>query len=42
MLTQGIASLEHPNVKPLFLIVLSDNNLKRHKGLLESNAPKNN
>jgi hypothetical protein len=40
MLTQGIASLEHFDAKPLFLIV--PNNLKKHKGLLESNALKNN
>jgi hypothetical protein len=42
MLAQGIVGLEHFDVEPLFLIVPSDNNLKRHKGLLESNALKNN
>jgi hypothetical protein len=42
MLAQGIIGLEHPDVEPLFPIVPSDNNLKRHIGLRESNAPKNN
>jgi hypothetical protein len=40
MLAQGIVGLEHPNVKPLFLIVHNNNNLKRHIGLLETSAPK--
>jgi len=40
MLAQGIAGLEHSNVEPLFLIVPNDNNLKRHKGLFESNVLK--
>jgi hypothetical protein len=31
MLAQGIASLEHPDAKPLFPIVLGDHNLKRQK-----------
>jgi len=42
MLAWGIANLEHPNAKSIFLIVLGDNSFKRRRGMLESNAPKNN
>jgi hypothetical protein len=42
MLAQGITSLEHPNVESIFLIVPINNSFKRHRGMLETNAPKNN
>jgi hypothetical protein len=40
MLTRSITGLERPIAEPLFPIVLGDNNLKKNKRLLESNAPK--
>jgi hypothetical protein len=41
MLAQGIASLEHLNAESIFLIMPGDNSFKRHRGMLEINAPKN-
>jgi hypothetical protein len=40
MLTQGIASLEHLNAKPMFPTMPGDNSFKRHKGMFEINVPK--
>jgi hypothetical protein len=38
----SIASLKHPNAKPVLPTVFGDNSLKRHRGMFETNAPKNN
>jgi hypothetical protein len=42
MLARGIASLEHRNAKLVSPTMPSDNSFKKHRGMFETNAPKNN
>jgi hypothetical protein len=42
LLARGTVAIEHLNFTLLFLPTNGDNSLKKHKGLLESLAPKGN
>jgi hypothetical protein len=42
LLARGVAGIEHPDFTSLFLAANGENSLKKHRGLLESLAPKGN